>query len=207
MAVKKRDAKLSKKIILDNAIKLFSTKGYGSSSMDELAQISGLNKAMIFYYFKNKQGLYDAVIELIMDEIYETVSNEGEDKNNPSLELEIFIKTYAKFACSHKYLPALLLRELSNSGENISESLFFKMRKLYVYFSDILKRGEEKGIFKDVMPMMLYFMVLGTLNLIITTKPLRKIAQEKNGIDTCANCDIQTLSQYLIKKMKKILEE
>ncbi|WP_331775117.1 TetR/AcrR family transcriptional regulator [Sulfurospirillum sp. 1612] len=207
MAKKTRNTTVSKKLILENAIKLFSTKGYGSSSMEELATMCGLNKAMIFYYFKNKQGLYDAVIEMVIDEIYQTVHHDEEKVQDPMAELEYFIKTYASFACVHPYLPALLLRELSASGAAISEKLFFKMRKLFVHFSDILRRGEEEGIFKDAIPMVLYFMVLGTINLIITTKPLRIKAQEIEGIDTCAQCDINDMSEYLVKKIKKMLKE
>lgn len=207
MVTKKRNMAVSKNLILKNAIKLFSIKGYGSSSMDELARMCGLNKAMIFYYFKNKHGLYEAVIELVIDEIYKTVQNADHDHLNSMQELENFISTYASFACSHPYLPALLLKELSTSGTAISETLFFKMKKLFVHFSDILKRGEQNGVFKDVVPIVLYFMVLGTINLIITTKPLREKAQEIEGIDTCAHCDIDVLSEYLLKKIKKMLKE
>ncbi len=207
--MQKRDAVTSKQLIVNNAIELFSKKGYMGASMDELALMCDLNKAMVFYYFKNKKGLYEAVMREILDEIYHTISKENKLHDNPLDELEGFIKTYASFACSHPYLPALLLKELSDSGAVIPEVLFASMRKLFALFSDILKRGEAEGYFKDVVPIILYFMVLGTLNLMVTTKSLRQKAKTLDDIeiDTCAACDIDEIATYLIQKIKLMLKE
>ena len=206
-STKRRNAEISKKLILSCATELFSKKGYSSTSLEELANMCDLNKAMIFYYYKSKQGLYEAVIAKVLDEIYRVVVNENENNKTPSEELESFIKTFALFSCTHPYLPALLLKELSDNGTQISETLFFHMRKLYTLFADILSRGEKKGCFKDVIPMILYFMVVGTINLMITTKQLRIKAYELEKIDTCATCDIDEISNYLIKKTMKMLKD
>jgi len=207
--IQKRDAEASKELIVANAIHLFSRKGYASASMDELAGMCGLNKAMVFYYFKNKKGLYEAVMRNVLVEIQQTIIEENKAHKTPEQELEGFIRTYAKFACSHPYLPALLLKELSDSGAVLPELLFTSMRQLFALFSDILKRGVEKGCFHDAIPMILYFMVLGTLNLMVTTKPLRlKAAQlEDIDVDTCAECDIDEIADYVIKKIKLMLKE
>ncbi len=201
----KRDAKASKESIVKNAIKLFSKKGYAGTSMDELASLCNLNKAMVFYYFKNKKGLYEAVMHEILEEIYSTIVNKDRKYNSALDEIEEFIKVYAKFAYSHPYLPSLLLKELSDSGAVIPEILFSSMRKLFAHFSDILRRGG----YKDEIPMVLYFMILGSLNLIVTTKQLRKKATQLDDIevDTCANCTIDEIAEYLSKKIKLMLKE
>jgi len=207
--IQKRDAEASKALIISSAIELFSKKGYASTSMDELAKLCRLNKAMVFYYFKNKKGLYEAVMSQILEEIQERVIEENKKYTKPIEELESFIRTYARFACSHPYLPALLLKELSDSGAVVPEMLFSSMRQLFALFSDILKRGEEKGCFHDTVPMVLYFMVIGTLNLMVTTKPLRKTAAQMGDIevDTCSECDIDEIAEYVIKNMKQMLKE
>jgi len=207
--IQKRNAEASRQIIITHAIELFSQKGYASASMDTLASRCRLNKAMVFYYFKNKKGLYEAVMREVLEEIQRTIIEENKTHKTPEQELEGFIRTYAKFACAHSYLPALLLKELSDSGAVVPALLFTSMRQLFALFSDILKRGEEKGCFHDAVPMILYFMVLGTLNLMVTTKPLRlKAAQlEDIEVDTCAQCDIDEIADYVIKKIKLMLKE
>ncbi len=205
----KRDAEASKKTIVTHAKALFAEEGYAGASMDELARRCGLNKAMVFYYFKNKKGLYEAVLQDILDEIWQAVVEANAKHDKPEAQLESFVHTYADFACKHPYLPALLLKELSESGAVLSEMLFFSMRRLFALFSDILKRGEEKGCFGKAIPMVLYFMVLGTLNLTVTTKPLRiKAAQmEDIDVDTCASCDIDEIADYLYKGIVTMLKE
>jgi len=205
--MKKRDAKSSKEKIISNAKILFSKKGFSASSMNELALMCNLNKAMIFYYYKNKQGLFEAVIEDVLEEIYHKIKIENANYQQPIEKLDNFIKTYASFACSNPYLPALLLKILSTSDNEISENLFLQMRGLFELFSDILQRGEQEGCFYDTNPMILYFMITGTLNLLVTTKPLRIKADQLSGLNTCPNCDIDEISQYLIKKIKKMLKD
>lgn len=205
--MKKRNAEASREKIIQNAKILFAKNGFNSTSMEELASTCDLNKAMIFYYFKNKQSLFEAVMKEILEEIYNTIKKENQNQTNPVKELESFIKTYATFAYKHPYLPSLLLKELSDSGAVIPEQLFINMRQLFKLFSEILKRGEEEGYFSDVIPMILYFMVIGTLNLIITTKPLRIKAHELSGVDTCSTCSIDEISEYIMKKIKKMLKD
>ena len=187
----KRDAEASKALIIEHAIALFSQKGYTQTSMDELGERCGLNKAMVFYYYKNKKGLYEVLMQ-----IQQAVVEENKHHSRPKDELAGFIRTYAKFACEHPYLPSLLLKELSDSGAVVPELLFASMRQLFALFSDILKRGEEKGCFEATVPMVLYFMVLGSLNLMVTTKPLRQKAAQMDDIavDTCASCDIDEIA-------------
>ncbi|NOX14631.1 MAG: TetR/AcrR family transcriptional regulator, partial [Epsilonproteobacteria bacterium] len=153
------------------------------------------------------QGLYEAVIIEVLEEIYDAVIKENKENKTPSEELESFIKTFALFSCSHPYLPALLLKELSDSGAKLPKKLFFHMRKLYILFIEILIKGEKEGCFKDVIPMIIYFMMMGTINLMITTKKLRIKAYELSKIDTCATCSIDEISDYLIKKIKKMLKD
>jgi len=205
--IQKRDAKASKQLIITHAIELFSQRGYASTSMDELATRSGLNKAMVFYYFKNKKGLYEEVMREVLVEIEQIISKENRDHSTPKEELEGFIRTYAIFAWEHPYLPSLLLKELSDSETVVPKMLFSSMRKLYALFSDILKRGEREGYFADAVPMILYFMILGTLNLMITTKQLRIKASKMEDIevDTCATCDIEEIAEYVVKQILSML--
>jgi len=143
----------------------------------------------------------------VLVEIQQTIVEENSRHSRPKDELEGFIRTYAKFACEHPYLPSLLLKELSDSGAVVPEQLFASMRQLFALFSDILKRGEAKGCFESAVPMILYFMVLGTLNLMITTKPLRIKASQMEDIDvdTCASCDIDEIANYVVEKIFRML--
>jgi len=80
------------------------------------------------------------------------------------------------------------------------------MKKLYVLLSDILTKGEKQEVFKPSIPMVIHFMIIGTLNLMVATKPLRVKAAETDGIDTCLDCSADEISAYVFQTIKKSLE-
>ncbi len=203
---KKRDATKSKKLILQNAIKLFSKNDFSSVSMDTLAKECDLNKAMIFYYFKNKKGLYNAVIIKVLDDIYNAVLEENQKYIDATDKIKSFIKCFSTYAWNNPYLASLLLRELSHSGE-ISNTLFSNMKKLYKLFYNILESGDKTGEFNDASKssMMLYFMITGTINLMITTKTIRVEAKQNDNLNTNIEFDDKKIASYLIQQLIAII--
>lgn len=207
MAKQKRDAKVTKAKIIQNAMKLFSQKGYDATTADDIARESDVNKALIYYYFKNKAGLYANVMSGLFLAIREEIAEADKCCDNPFGELKAFIDTYARYAKKEPFFPALLLRELSDNGAHIPDMMFVSMLNLFSLLSDILKRGEAQGIFKKSTPMIIHFMILGTINLLVTTGPLRKKAMEVDvTLDTCSECSIDEIAQTLYTNIKQILE-
>ncbi len=207
MAKQKRDAEATKAKILASAVALFSKNGFDATTADDIAKESGVNKALIYYYFKNKAGLYESVMSSLFNSIYDEVIKAEKCCDSITSELRAFIETYAKHAQKHSYFPALLLRELSDSGAHLPEMMFASMRRLFILLSDILRRGEEEGVFKKSIPMVLHFMIIGSLNLLVTTQPLRvKATQMDNEVDTCSECSMETIAEYIFNTIKTALE-
>ncbi len=207
MAKQKRDAEATKTKILTSAIALFSKNGFDATTADDIAKESGVNKALIYYYFKNKAGLYETVMSGLFNSIYDEVIKAEKCCDSITSELRAFIETYANYAQKHPYFPALLLRELSDSGAHLPEMMFASMRRLFLLLSDILHRGEAEGVFKKSIPMVLHFMIIGTLNLLVTTQPLRiKAAQMDSEVDTCSKCSMDEIAEYIFNTVKAALE-
>lgn len=207
MAKQKRDAQATKAKILASAVTLFSKNGFDATTVDDIAKESTFNKALIYYYFKNKAGLYEAVMSGLFDAIYEEVVHAEKCCDSSTSQLRSFITTYANYAQKHPYFPALLLRELSDSGAHLPQMMFTSMRRLFVLLSNILGQGEEEGVFKKSMPMVLHFMIIGTLNLLVTTQALRiKATQIDSEVDTCSECSMDKISNYIFEIVKTALE-
>ncbi len=207
MPKQKRDAEATKAKIIKNAMILFSQNGYDATTADDIATACGVNKAMIFYYYKNKAGLYEAVMSEALSAIHTEVITSEKCCVSPLADLEAFIRTYASYCEQNPYLPSLLLRELSNSGTHLPEMMFSSMRQLFTLLSEILTAGQKQGIFQNAQPMIIYFMIVGTMNLMITTKPLRlKAAQLQEELDTCSDCSMEEIADYIFTKTKLMLE-
>jgi TetR/AcrR family transcriptional regulator len=202
----RRNAEATKAKIIDNAMQLFSKKGFDATTVDDIAGESGVNKALLYYYFKNKSGLYEAVMTQVLDAIHDAVAGVSGGHHDPVTELKAFIVTYARYAQEHPYFPALLLRELSDSGAHLPETMFGKMRRLFALLDDILKRGEAQRVFKPAIAMVVHFMIIGTLNMMVTTAPLRIKAAQNDAVDTCAECSMDEIADYLYNNIKTMLE-
>jgi len=68
--------------MLDDAVALFLTEGYASTSLDRVAQRSSASKRTVYAYFTDKAGLFTAAVERLHDGIAEAA-----EKSAPLLEL------------------------------------------------------------------------------------------------------------------------
>jgi len=60
--LKKKEKETKRNYIMESAQKLFLSKDYDEVSMNSIAKEVGVNKATLYYYFKNKEALYFAIV-------------------------------------------------------------------------------------------------------------------------------------------------
>src|ERR1051325_924828 len=65
--------------ILKAALKEFSEEGVSGARTDEIARRAGVNKALLYYYFKDKEGLYAAALEQVFSGLHQKVMRVLED--------------------------------------------------------------------------------------------------------------------------------
>lgn len=146
-----RRPELSRLRILNAAIDEFSEKGPLGGRIDVIAEKAEINKAMIYHYFGNKDGLYQAVIEKVYADLWEAEANLKLDSLAPRealVALVTFVWTYylahpefIKLLNSENQLKADRFQASARVREGASES------RLLV--EDVLRRGEGDGSFRS----------------------------------------------------------
>lgn len=66
-ATRQRDAERTRTAILDAAQTLFSTRGFANTGVREVADLAGVNSALVGRYFGSKEGLFRAALERVLD--------------------------------------------------------------------------------------------------------------------------------------------
>ena len=66
-ATRQRDAERTRTAILDAAQTLFSTRGFPNTGVREVADLAGVNSALVGRYFGSKEGLFRAALERVID--------------------------------------------------------------------------------------------------------------------------------------------
>ncbi len=81
----------TKKLLLDAAEGFFAEKGYKSTSMEDISSVVGIRPSAIYKHFRNKQDLYEGVIERMVKPFFEMLE-ESEASSEPSEYLKLIFQ-------------------------------------------------------------------------------------------------------------------
>lgn len=153
--------------ILTSATKLFSTQGYATTSLAQVAKEAQVSKALIFWHFASKEDLFrTALTESLAPysiDVVETLSGLGEFEQIGKL-IDVYFEFVSQNVYSVRFLLSLVVREEKNLDDVLSRTteLFRLYRNL---LADILQSGREKGIFRSsIDPQIDAALIMATLN-------------------------------------------
>jgi AcrR family transcriptional regulator len=141
----------AEQLILQAARKVFIEKGMEGARMQEIADEAGINKALLHYYFRSKDKLFQAVFleafQKFLPQIEMLINSEL-----PFMQkLEIFINNYITIIIENPYIPGFILHELTQNPQRMAEL----MKNQVVVMPEFLKqlqREIENGILKPFDP-------------------------------------------------------
>ncbi len=142
----------TEKDILEAAKKVFVEKGYSGARMQAIADEANINKAMLHYYFRSKDALFDRIVdgavEIMAREFTPVLSSEGSVME----KVEMLIDGYTKTIIENPYIPIFVLNELSQNADKYQARLKSKMEKTQFFSGFLFQIAEEqqKGILKPV---------------------------------------------------------
>jgi len=113
--MKKEKDKTTESQILEAAKQIFQTKGMDGSRMQEIADKAGINKAMLHYYFRNKQLLFEAVFNQAFTMIAPQLNAIMNDESSIEEKIKNFTYNYTSFMLQHPYLPNFIIQELNRN--------------------------------------------------------------------------------------------
>jgi len=119
--------------ILLVASKAFAKYGYDKTDVNIVSNEIGIGKGTVYYYFKNKETLFLACVDQLMQQLLETINKEVITKNDHLEIIEKAIFTYLEFFDLHPEFVELLIQERA----------IFKNREKPTYYKYREKNGEE----------------------------------------------------------------
>jgi TetR/AcrR family transcriptional regulator len=127
----KRDPEKTQGNILDQAIRCFARSGFHGVGLSEICERAGVNKRMIYHYFKDKEGLYRAAHRKGWKELEEgflkELSRSGDalaSKEGTEILLLEAVEIFHDFVASHQIFPRLLLWDGLEGGGLALKSLW-----------------------------------------------------------------------------------
>lgn len=150
--------------ILGAALEAFGTRGYGATSLDDLARELGIRKQTILYWYPSKEALLDAAIDRTADEVTVRLERAAASAPPGFERVEAAVRAMFRLAARH---PAMLgfVREVSRLGPPASTRLLHSITPLVDRACAFLQAEMEDGRMRRHDPRLLvlaaYSMVTG----------------------------------------------
>ena len=167
--------------ILTCATEMFARYGYDGTIMDSLAERCGANKASIYYHHHDKATLYENALTALFTPIADAVVGAVMLESDPVRKLECHIKTLANTCAEHPEFSAILMREMASGGAKMPLRARKQMQRILVTLNDVLKIGRAEGRLKPADPLIIHFMILGTINMFVASIPMRRSLPVSEG--------------------------
>lgn len=134
----------TEKKILDAAKVVFLKNGFDGARMQEIATEAGINKALLHYYFRSKDKLFDAIFSEAFSQFLPKVG-EAVMTDKPFFEkLKIVIDSYINMLVHNPHLPIFVLHELHRNPGRIVQ-IIKSTGVDPAMFTKVLKAEIKKG--------------------------------------------------------------
>jgi AcrR family transcriptional regulator len=111
--------KTTEKKILDAAKIVFLEKGFDGARMQEIADEAKINKALLHYYFRSKDKLFDAIFKDAFQQFLPHIAEIMMTEKPLFEKLEAFIDSYITMLSNNPHLPSFVMHEINRNPERI----------------------------------------------------------------------------------------
>jgi len=162
-----------------------------------------VNKATIYYYYKNKQTLYETIIENIAKSYYQNMQKYLLNKNDPKEKLDAFVDSALVFIETNRDIAKIMMIELSCEWKNIDEKVKENFVPIILSIKSLLEEGEKKGVFNKTNPLLLQGLLMGGFNYYLLMKNIFTGFESANKLNIKLTDGKQEIKQMILKFLIK----
>jgi TetR/AcrR family transcriptional regulator len=167
----------SRAAILNAAVTEFADYGIAGSRTDAIARAARVNKALLYYYFKDKDALYEAVLDHVFGGLRARVMPVLDSKLPPRQKMLEYLGTYFDYIAANPRFPRVVQAEWMRSGsssprmQRVGKEYFLPISEKV---TEVLRAGIAAGEFRAVNPMDFLPSVVGVIIFYFSAAPLIK---------------------------------
>lgn len=169
--------------ILQQAATVFYSKGLAGARMQEIADLAGINKAMLHYYFKTKEQLFDRVFAEAFGKFVQLISEVFNGTSTLQEKITSYVQHTIDTLAQDPGIPIFVLNELSHNPQRIAELFAGKQKinlKLFKDQVDTYSEGkvDYETLFIDMVALCVYPFVVAP----VFKKLLQKSDQQYDAL-------------------------
>jgi AcrR family transcriptional regulator len=151
----------------------FAARGFDGAKVDRIAERARVNKAMLYYHFKNKAALYRAILTELFQSLAVAVTEGRRSGGTPEAQIQRFIRTVATETAARPHFPSIWLREMAEGGRHIDIDIVRELTSILGVLKAVLDDGRAAGLFGDAHPLVTQMGIVAPLLLFDASASLR----------------------------------
>jgi TetR/AcrR family transcriptional regulator len=167
----------SRAAILKAAVTEFAENGIAGARTDAIAHAAHVNKALLYYYFKDKDALYEAVLDHVFGGLRERLIPVLESNLPPRQKMLAYLGAYFDYISANPRFPRVVQGEWVRSGagaarmKRVAKKYF---RPIFERLAGVLQDGIKAGEFRAVNPIDFLPSIAAVIVFYFTAAPLMK---------------------------------
>jgi len=168
----------SRAAILKAAVREFAQEGVAGARTDAIARSAKVNKALLYYYFEDKEALYRAVLDQVFGGVRAAIHNALSQELAPRERLASYVCAHFDYIAANPLYPRIVQAEFLRAGrdpsrlERIAKQYF---RPVFLEISALLKQGAQSGDFRRVNPIHFIPSMISVIVFHFNTAPIMKL--------------------------------
>jgi AcrR family transcriptional regulator len=151
----------SEEQILLSAKTIFLRDGFAVARMQDIADEAGINKALLHYYYRSKEKLFQAVFISIMKQVIEELGGIMQSELHLFDKIRLFFDMHISFMQKNHYVPGFIIGELNRNPQLVIDAMMqINVQNTFGGFVDQVKDAVEKGEIKSIDPRQLFINML-----------------------------------------------
>ncbi len=183
-----------------SAKKVFYQKGLKGARMQEIADDAGVNKAMLHYYFRSKEKLFDKVFEQSVKSVTPMLMNVFLEKSELNTKIAHLVEMLIDFFLEEPYLSNFIVNELSQNPEklfmNVLDYEGGLIGKIIPLINEQIQAEIEKGTVKTEIRSA--ELILNIMSLCLLPIMSQTVLQKTLGIDD------ERMRRFMIKRKQTV---
>jgi AcrR family transcriptional regulator len=163
----------SRRRLFEAAAREFAARGFDGASVDRIAASARLNKAMIYYHFDSKAGLYSEILRDMFAAVGARVRAVAASAEPPEDKVRLFVASIAEEADARPHFPPIWFREIADGGTHLDPHTIREVAGVVSSLRRIIDDGVERGLFHPVDPFLVHAGIVGPLLLFFASSALR----------------------------------
>ncbi len=159
--------------IFKAALKVIKQKGFHKARMSDIAKEAEISYGLVYHYFKNKEYLFDSILNQWWDGLFRLMADIGKNENDVHRKLMRIIHYFLDTYQTNPELMNIFITEISRSTTNLTRTRLEHFKKSMSLTEGVIAEGQKRQVLRtDFKARYLTYIFLGALEAFLSTMVL-----------------------------------